>query len=424
MPVRFEPAEGGVRIEGALVECDDGRPRYGDRAGSRRRCPERGRTSSATRTRSRAQHEPRGERVELAREVPVADGNQSCVSTSATASRADAREPAPARRRAARRGTSQIRNCGESTFPSATKATSAAALQRTSRSRVAGRADQIQTSDADLDDAEQRPRRRRGPVACRFCEPWPERISTSSPTRWCARGRTPSRGSRSGAAARAGRATLCATPPGATTRNGRKASATTATQTPRQTSASRRPRRRHTSRRARPARAPPDRASPRPPRRAAAAEPVAPARARRARRDERSRVEVEAGQHRPSRAGAGRRRRARARRPSRPDAPSAQRDRREQHARRRRAPSAPRRRPEPWPPRSRARGATKAGAHRAGTRAGCRGTALAVARSRCRRTRRPGCRRSRRRRTRPCAARAHESEEDEREPRGAGRDAQ
>ena len=26
MPVRFEPAEGGVRIEGALVECDtDGR---------------------------------------------------------------------------------------------------------------------------------------------------------------------------------------------------------------------------------------------------------------------------------------------------------------------------------------------------------------------------------------------------------------
>ncbi|HEY7019222.1 MAG TPA: YmdB family metallophosphoesterase, partial [Gaiellaceae bacterium] len=24
MGVRFEPAEGGVRIEGALVECDDG----------------------------------------------------------------------------------------------------------------------------------------------------------------------------------------------------------------------------------------------------------------------------------------------------------------------------------------------------------------------------------------------------------------
>jgi calcineurin-like phosphoesterase len=26
MPVRFEPAEGGVRLEGALIECDaDGR---------------------------------------------------------------------------------------------------------------------------------------------------------------------------------------------------------------------------------------------------------------------------------------------------------------------------------------------------------------------------------------------------------------
>jgi calcineurin-like phosphoesterase len=24
MPVRFQPAEGGVRIEGALVECDAG----------------------------------------------------------------------------------------------------------------------------------------------------------------------------------------------------------------------------------------------------------------------------------------------------------------------------------------------------------------------------------------------------------------
>ena len=38
MPVRFEPAEGGVRIEGALVECDaDGRA-LELRAGSRSPC--------------------------------------------------------------------------------------------------------------------------------------------------------------------------------------------------------------------------------------------------------------------------------------------------------------------------------------------------------------------------------------------------
>ena len=36
MPVRFETAEGGVRIEGALVECDASGPRYGDRGGARR----------------------------------------------------------------------------------------------------------------------------------------------------------------------------------------------------------------------------------------------------------------------------------------------------------------------------------------------------------------------------------------------------
>ena len=31
LPVRFEPAEGDVRIEGALIECDgQGRPRHGD----------------------------------------------------------------------------------------------------------------------------------------------------------------------------------------------------------------------------------------------------------------------------------------------------------------------------------------------------------------------------------------------------------
>ena len=35
MPVRFEMADGDVRLEGALVECDAVGPGYGDRAGAR-----------------------------------------------------------------------------------------------------------------------------------------------------------------------------------------------------------------------------------------------------------------------------------------------------------------------------------------------------------------------------------------------------
>ena len=51
LPVRFETAEGGVRIEGALIERPV-RPRYGDR-GNRIPFPSRT-TSRATSTRSRA----------------------------------------------------------------------------------------------------------------------------------------------------------------------------------------------------------------------------------------------------------------------------------------------------------------------------------------------------------------------------------
>ena len=35
MPVRFQPAEGGVRIEGVVVDCSDERPRERDRAAPR-----------------------------------------------------------------------------------------------------------------------------------------------------------------------------------------------------------------------------------------------------------------------------------------------------------------------------------------------------------------------------------------------------
>ena len=59
MPVRFETAEGGVRIEGALDRLRRVGPRYGDRAGSRRLSVDLSRTTrSATSTRSRASTRP------------------------------------------------------------------------------------------------------------------------------------------------------------------------------------------------------------------------------------------------------------------------------------------------------------------------------------------------------------------------------
>ena len=52
MGVRFEPADGGVRIEGALVECDADGPRAQLRGDSRAGAVST--TTSATSTRSRA----------------------------------------------------------------------------------------------------------------------------------------------------------------------------------------------------------------------------------------------------------------------------------------------------------------------------------------------------------------------------------
>ena len=146
MPVRFETAEGGVRIEGALIDCDDGRPRYGDRAGSRRSLTRT--TSNATRTTSRSEDERRRERVELAREIPVARREPELSQRRARPRAAPTRAARGCPATSGTTGTSQIRNCGESTFPSATNATRAAALQRTSSSVVTGRRSQIQTSTA------------------------------------------------------------------------------------------------------------------------------------------------------------------------------------------------------------------------------------------------------------------------------------
>ena len=145
-------------------------------------------------------------------------------------------------------GTSQIRNCGESTFPNATKAQTAAADARTRRSRVAGpRANQIQVAiSAAACSTVWTVASASGPLPARFCEPWPERIVIPSPPTACATSRTPA----PSVSICSGRlvcvVTLCQTPSGASTTNGRKQASTTAANTARQTSASRRPLRRQT----------------------------------------------------------------------------------------------------------------------------------------------------------------------------------
>ena len=133
MPVRFEPADGDVRIEGVLVECDADGPGACERAepvprSRRRRSEPRQHEQRARRsTRSRAKTSHDADVVEVLHEVPVADREPELGQHE--------REPRAARSRSARAGRatsgtsgiSQIRNCGDSTLPNATKATTDAA---------------------------------------------------------------------------------------------------------------------------------------------------------------------------------------------------------------------------------------------------------------------------------------------------------
>ena len=127
MPVRFETAEGGVRIEGALLECDASGRATRDRAGTR---PVSLAASRARRGGDQGEvareDEPGGDGVELERELPV-PRREPELRQDERARRGAPRRGAP--RRPPTSGTSsasQIRNCGESTFPSATNATTAA----------------------------------------------------------------------------------------------------------------------------------------------------------------------------------------------------------------------------------------------------------------------------------------------------------
>ena len=95
MPVRFKTAQGDVRLEGCLIECGaDGRATRCELV-RRRSKSEHGEERNERQVPE--QDEPRGERVELERQLPVAAyGNHSWVSTSARASTPVAARPRPA----------------------------------------------------------------------------------------------------------------------------------------------------------------------------------------------------------------------------------------------------------------------------------------------------------------------------------------
>ena len=133
MPVRFEVAEGGVRIEGALIDCDDVRPRYGDRAGSRRIPDEDDEQRDEDEVAERA-------RAPTAAGRARARGPSSATGTRAASARGDREQhrraqPARARRRAGRRARARS--------GTAARAPSRARRRRRARRRSSGRAPRL-----------------------------------------------------------------------------------------------------------------------------------------------------------------------------------------------------------------------------------------------------------------------------------------
>ena len=132
MPVRFEVATGGVRIEGALVECDaDERPGHRDQAGSGSLALSVAADDEDGEQRHEHEvadeHEPRGRRVELLHEIPVGRAGTRAASARRRRRGARSRRCRGGPGRARRSPSSQIRNWGETTLPKATNATTAAA---------------------------------------------------------------------------------------------------------------------------------------------------------------------------------------------------------------------------------------------------------------------------------------------------------
>ena len=142
-------------------------------------------------------------------------------------------------------GTSQIRNWGESTFPKTTKAQTAAAQARKSRSGSAGpRANQRQIQSRTAISTRLWTTASASAVPPeRFCEPWLETIVKPSPKIWWSTSSAPEPSVSICKGRVVWRRLLSHTPCGLSARKGITKTATTPAATPSEIQASRRPRR-------------------------------------------------------------------------------------------------------------------------------------------------------------------------------------
>ena len=132
MPVRFEVADGRRPDRGRARRVRPReRPGDGDRAGPRSLAltpqpPARRGREDGDEHEVAGEHEPRRGRVELLHELPVVPGTTAAVSSAARRAAAIAATPRGPRT-STTTASSQTRNCGETTLPNATNATTAAA---------------------------------------------------------------------------------------------------------------------------------------------------------------------------------------------------------------------------------------------------------------------------------------------------------
>ncbi len=157
-------------------------PRYGDRAGTRpvpladvAEHDEHADEDDVAR-----EHEPRGERVELERELPVARREPELRQDERDREQPPTRGPRACRRREGR--AARARSGTAARAPSRARRTRPRRRRSSERSSsaVPGRRHQIQTSTASWTRLS-RTAATAGPVPSRFCEPWLDRISMSSP---------------------------------------------------------------------------------------------------------------------------------------------------------------------------------------------------------------------------------------------------
>ena len=208
MPVRFRPAEGGVRIEGVVVDCDaDGRATsiealrvpVASCSGQSRDCPSDATVRPDEHGEQRhehkvaREHEPGRQRLEVEHELPVAEREPELGQHERAREQRRLRPARAGRGRAGRAG--RARSGTAATAPCRTRRTRRPRpprARRAARGRRGPRANQTQTAD-------QRQRAwttvwsaasASAPAPTRFCEPWLDAASAPSPRRWCAASRS------------------------------------------------------------------------------------------------------------------------------------------------------------------------------------------------------------------------------------------